>query len=76
MKIVLPLLIMLFVVANVHALKPQSSQTEEVPAREAVAGPDRKSEKPVSKPAVEPSSTFTPSEKVQADSAVSFPVDI
>jgi hypothetical protein len=32
-------------------------------------------EKPAAQPAA-PASTFTPSEKVSADSAVSFPVDI
>jgi hypothetical protein len=60
---------------NLHA-QPAADTVKGTPAQPAVpqqqTPPAGKSAKPAGKPAA----TFNPSEKISADSAVSFPVDI
>jgi hypothetical protein len=52
-------------------------QTQEQAAKEPEPPAEQnKAAKPARTQTGMPSSTFTPSEKIQADSAVSFPVDI
>ena len=70
----LTLLVMLGSVAaagNLYA-QPAADVEAGTPAQQQQKPPAGKSAKPAGKPA----STFTPSEKISADSAVSFPVDI
>jgi len=67
------LLSMLVVTAGVYALTP--------PEQENTGGevaPDTESDSSdrVGKKSSAPAATFTPTEKIEADSAVSFPVDI
>ena len=70
----LTLLVMLGSVAAAGNLQAQ-------PAADVEAGtPTQQQQKPpagkAAKPAGKPAATFNPSEKISADSAVSFPVDI
>lgn len=67
------LIVLIFTTPDIYALK---LQTQEQPVNESDPALEQKADKPVRKPAGTPTTTFTPSEKIQADSAVSFPVDI
>ena len=73
MKIFLPIMISLLFAAHLFAATPASDE----PADEQQKHPQQTSSTDASKPKkTAPATSFTPSEKVGADSAVSFPVDI
>ena len=74
MRCVLPFLVLIVTMTNLYALQPQVKQKPAQPQQPATGGQQAETSSPEA--AVKPSSSFTPSEKVQADSAVSFPVDI
>lgn len=80
MKIKRMLLVLLFVVGteNTHALKLQPDErTDQNSAAEQKSQPEKRETKDSNKPkSSQPPRGFTPSEKIEADSAVSFPVDI
>lgn len=56
----------------VPAFAAEPEQTQELPPTK----PPQAEAVPQDKPRVTPSSTFTPSEQIKADSSVPFPVDI
>ena len=80
MKINRMILVLLFALAteNTHALKLQSDErTDQNSAAEQQSQPEKRATEDRNKPkSSQPPRGFTPSEKIEADSAVSFPVDI
>ena len=80
MKIKPMILVLLFALGteNIHALKLQSDErTNQNSAAEQKSQPEKRDTKDSNKPkSLQPPRGFTPSEKIEADSAVSFPVDI
>ena len=70
-RLLLPVL--LFISPDLYALK---LQTQEQPVNGSEPEVEQKADEPDRKTTGTPTSTFTPSEKIKADSAVSFPVDI
>ena len=73
MKIVLSLIFCILLAGNLYAATPANNE----PADQKQQTPQQ--EQPVDSSKLQtstPATTFTPSEKVGADSAVSFPVDI
>jgi len=67
------LLLYLCAALNLQAAEPGGARTPPQPVSPATPEADRESEP---RPASPPVRNFTPSEKIGADSAVSFPVDI
>jgi hypothetical protein len=67
------LLSMLVVTAGVYALTPPE---QEKTGGEVVPDTESDSSDRVRQKSSAPAATFTPTEKIEADSAVSFPVDI
>ena len=63
----------LVVAAGAYAVSPTE---QEKPSAEAVPDVESVSGDSAGKKTPAPSATFTPTEKIEADSAVSFPVDI
>ena len=80
MKIKRMILILLFALGtkNIHALKLQPDErTDQNSATEQQLQPEERTAEDRNKPkSSQPPRGFTPSEKIEADSAVSFPVDI
>jgi hypothetical protein len=80
MKIKQIMLILLFALGtnNIHALKSQPDErTDQNSAAEQQSQPQKSATEDRNKPkSSQPPRGFTPSEKIEADSAVSFPVDI
>jgi|GEM_PF-1525762 len=80
MKIKQMILVLLFVLGteNIHALRLQSDErTNQNSATEQESKPEKRETNDSNKPkSSQPPRGFTPSEKIEADSAVSFPVDI
>ena len=73
MKLFLPLTVCLLLTGNPFAAaSAEDNNTETQKNKPRAAQTDERSDTKTSPPAT----TFTPSEKVGADSAVSFPVDI
>ena len=73
MKIVLSLIFCILLTGYLFAASPANDeQTDDKQETPQQIKPDGNSKPPTAAPAI----TFTPSEKVGADSAVSFPVDI
>jgi hypothetical protein len=66
-------LVLLLAATESHALRPPDSRDR--PPEKATPAEQKPVDENRRKPSA-PASTFTPSEKIEADSAVSFPVDI
>ncbi len=62
---------LMLVAAAAHAVEPPTAGQTPIDKPADAPAPARDKHKPAA-----PASTFTPSEKIGADSAVSFPVDI
>ena len=71
----LSMLVCLAATGNLQA-QPAADIAEGVPAQPAAPRQQTPSAGKSAKPAGKPATTFNPSEKISADSAVSFPVDI
>ena len=73
MKFILPIIVCILLASNLFAATPANDeQTDEEQQTQQQEKPVDSGKLQTSTPAI----TFTPSEKVGADSAVSFPVDI